>query len=178
LTPVRYGVVLFRLLFAASSLSRLANHPIRPRQADDQPHQQDQQDAADVLAHDELPPQKHGDHDAQLDHQVGRGEQERERRYQPGAFGEQRTGRGERGEGAGAGDETEQGTEPHTAWAGGAHGLLHALSGDEHLDHAADQVTEPEGPQGHPEQPRGGRCGFVPGLREIRHCQSAELGID
>ncbi len=65
------------LLGVLAGLRLQARRDERPQQ---QRHQHDHHDAADVLGERELPADQHPQHEAQLPHEVGRGELEGQRR--------------------------------------------------------------------------------------------------
>ena len=100
--PVRHVAVLVGPFGFAGARASLVDQAEAAGQAHQRPGDQDEQDAAGIFAHDELPAEEDGDDDAELDDEVGRGQQEGERGHKTRPLGKERACRRERGEGAGA----------------------------------------------------------------------------
>ena len=109
----RGQVMVAVVLHALRVLARAGLRGRRHEQAQRQRHQRDHHHPAEVLGERELPADQHPQHEAQLPHEVGRGELERQRGRRGGALGEQRAGDRHRRVGARGGGRPEAGRERH-----------------------------------------------------------------
>ena len=99
----------------------------------------------------ELPAHQHDEDDAELEHQVGRGEHEDRRGHEVRTFDEQRLRHGRRRVRAGRRDHAVAAGPGDRGGPVVAHLLLHRLPGDERLDGPGEAEAQDQRPQGLPE---------------------------
>ena len=117
---------------------------------DDHQHPQQQ------VAHGKAPAQQHPQQEAELEHEIGRGDQERERVHRVRALGQHRARRRQCGERAGRRDQAEKARQRRRAHSALAEHPGHLLARDQHLNRGRDHVAESERPEGLPEHSRRG----------------------
>ena len=157
-------------------LACLELQPARDEQAQQHGHQRDQHQPADELGERELPPDQHPHEQAELDHEIGGGELERERAGSRCAGGEQRSGDRDGGVGAGRGGGAEPGRRRDTAEPAVAERALDPLARNPRLDDPGEGEAQHQRPPHVPgHQERVGES-FPDGVESARHGLSRWFG--